>query len=209
MKKIALVWTVTAIVILIMIVIQVVIFNKVEDHLVERNYPIKDEYVDMVEKYSDSYGVPEQVIWSVMLVESHFEPDAVSSAKAKGLMQMTDSTFRWLQSKIDDAPETELPPEMLFDPETNIKYGVFYLSMLYERFGEWELVYAAYNAGPTRVSTWLQSEEYAEDGKLVHIPFKETENYVKRVSDAVKMYDEYYYSEETDTEIETEYAEET
>lgn len=154
---------------------------------IERNHPL--EYTEFVYKYADEYGVPRSVVLAVIKTESKFDPLAVSHANAKGLMQLTEGTYndikRWLgESDIEND---------IYDPETNIRYGTYYLSRLYNNyFQNWELVYAAYNAGPNRVLEWLDNEEYAENGILVNIPYPETEDYVKKVSQAREKYLELY-----------------
>ena len=89
---------------------------------------------------------------------------------------------------------------MLYDPETNIKYGTYYLSRLYNRFGDWDTALAAYNGGEGNVSEWLKDKKYSDDGiklKTDKIPdeFSETKNYVKKVNKALKKYKELYNSE--------------
>ena len=98
------------------------------------------------------------------------------------------STFLELQGYLSETYDDDA----LFEPQISIRYGTFYLSRMYDRFGDWELAFAAYNAGPTTVSRWLKDEAYSKDGKLVHIPYEETENYVKKVTDTVEKYKEYY-----------------
>ena len=84
----------------------------------------------------------------------------------------------------------------IYDPDTNIRYGVWYLSYLYGRFDSWDNAFAAYNAGPGNVSKWLKDSEYSSDGEtLSYIPFKETRNYVVKVNRAIEVYDRLYYSE--------------
>jgi len=106
-------------------------------------------------------------------------------------MQIMPDTFEWLVSLTKDGYEKG----MLYDPETNIKYGTYYLSYLYLKYNDWKTVYAAYNAGPSAVDEWLAKPEYTDDaGKLKKIPFAETEKYVKKVSGAVTMYQKLYYN---------------
>ena len=92
-------------------------------------YPQK--YSEYVEKYSDEYGIDEHIIYSVIKVESDFDKNAVSSSGAIGLMQLMPETYIWLCEKNGEEPKNA------FDAEENIKYGTFYLSMLYKRYGDW------------------------------------------------------------------------
>ena len=153
-------------------------------------YKKPDEYAQYIEKYSEKYDVPEHVIYSVIKAESGFDRKAESGAGAIGLMQMMPDTFEELT---DIHLKEYLDVSMLYDAETSIRYGTFYLSYLYGIYGEWSVVFAAYNAGPGNVRDWLEDETYSSDGKtLDKIPFKETRNYVSRVNRYIEKYDELY-----------------
>ena len=146
----------------------------------KRAYP--REYAQYVETYAEKYGVPETLIYAVIRTESSFDSGAVSRAGAVGLMQMMPETFQWLT---DEILFDHLESGMLYDPETNVRYGTYYLSYLYDRYGDWDLALAAYNGGLGNVDKGLADEEYADgEGGLKKIPFKETRRYVKRVKRA-------------------------
>lgn len=151
------------------------------------NHP--KEYSEYVEKYADMYKVPEAICYSVIKCESSFNSAAVSTSGAVGLMQIMPDTFDYLCNLAEEEHETGL----LYDPETNIRFGIFYLSVLYERFGIWENVFAAYNCGPSRVSEWIENGMIDEDGKLTEIPIEQTATYVKRVTNAIEKYENLYY----------------
>ena len=157
----------------------------------EKNaYP--QEYAEYVEVYAEAYGVPEGLVYAVIRTESSFDSGAVSPVGAVGLMQLMPSTFEWLT---DDKLFEHLESGMLYDPETNIKYGTYCLSFLYDRYGDWELALAAYNGGLGNVDKWLEDDRYADadgEGGLTRIPFKETRQFVARVTDAWEMYDRLY-----------------
>ena len=160
-------------------------------------YQKPDEYVEYVEAYSAEFGVPEDLVWSVIKTESGFDSSAVSSKGAVGLMQLMPSTFEWLT---DDILREYLGIGMLYDPETNIKYGTYYLSRLYNRFGDWDTAIAAYNGGEGNVSEWLNDKRYSDDGiklKTDKIPdsYSETKNYVKKVNKALEKYKKLYNTE--------------
>lgn len=160
-------------------------------------YQKPDEYVEYVEIYSAEFGVPEDLVWSVIKTESGFDSSAVSSKGAVGLMQLMPSTFEWLT---DDILREYLGIGMLYDPETNIKYGTYYLSRLYNRFGDWDTAIAAYNGGEGNVSEWLKDKRYSDDGiklKTDKIPdsYSETKNYVKKVNKALEKYKKLYNTE--------------
>ena len=153
------------------------------------------QYADLVSKYADEYNVPEDVVYATIKVESSFDTHAVSSAGAMGLMQMLPSTFEWLTG--DEHLAEHLSPELLFDPEVSIRYGVYYLKYLYSKFDHnWSVASAAYNGGEGNVAKWLSDERYSDgEGNLTAYPdeFDETKNYVKKIDKARKMYRELYY----------------
>ena len=150
--------------------------------LSKKNY---GEYEPLIRNYAAQYGVPEAFVLAVAETESHFKADAVSRAGARGLMQITPETFEWLQTKTGEA----LPYDALFDPEVNIRYGTFFLSILLERFGDTETAAAAYNAGMNAVARWLENPEYSDDGiRLKVIPIDETRYYVVKIRKALNKY---------------------
>ncbi|MBQ1205828.1 MAG: lytic transglycosylase domain-containing protein, partial [Clostridia bacterium] len=90
----------------------------------------KREFTEYVTKYSTEFDVPEALIYAIIRTESSFDPNARSGVGAIGLMQLMPDTLDWLSRLLDeDAPTGEIT-----DPETNIKYGTYYLRHLYDRF---------------------------------------------------------------------------
>ena len=148
------------------------------------------EYQDIVEKYSAVYGLDKNLVNGVIFSESHFEPNAVSSAGAKGLMQVTDETGWWAAEQIGLRTDTV----ELTDPDTNIRIGCWYLSWLLDKFdGVTETALAGYNAGHGNVTKWLADEEMSADGiTLEEIPYEETKSYVKKVQLAQLVYSYVY-----------------
>ena len=151
-------------------------------------YPMK--YSDSVMTMSEECGFSPSFIYAVIHTESKFDANALSSAGAKGLMQITDSTYQWACKRAGDEPSTT---DELYDPATNIRIGCYVLALLYEQFPETETVLAAYNAGQGRVHEWLQDPAHSNDGRtLYNIPYEETENYVHRVIKTQKIYQTLY-----------------
>ena len=106
-------------------------------------------------------------------------------------MQLMPSTFEWLTTSV---LKENLTPQDIIDPQTNIRYGTYMLSWLYKLLGDWETVFAAYNAGIGNVNSWLENELYSQNGKLTHIPFPETREYVQRQLSHIKKYENLYYT---------------
>jgi len=148
------------------------------------------EYVGVIEKYSNEYGVENHLLYAVIHTESRFDSEALSPAGAVGLMQVTEETGEFIAKKLE-IPDFKV--EDLKDPETNIKMGTYYLSYLQTMFERKETVLAAYNAGPNRVKTWLLDPAYATGDVLTNIPFKETKDYVDRVLLREKIYKILYF----------------
>lgn len=154
-------------------------------------YPQK--YSEYVTKYSEQYSVDESLVYAVIRTESSFREDVQSSAGAMGLMQIMPDTFVWLQD-VEDNGAQYLDSDLL-NPQINIKYGTYYLSILLEHYnGNEKLALAAYNGGMTNVDNWLEDDRYSSDGKnLNSIPYKETSKYVERVEKTKQMYETIYY----------------
>ena len=168
------------------------IYDAVMNRAEAKDYP--REYSEYVEKWAKEYGVPEYIVYSVIKAESDFDPNTVSSAAAVGLMQIraaeSSNTFEYIAGMVGD----KYDPSLHFDPNTNIKYGTYYLSYLYSKFDNWSTVFAAYNGGEGNVSKWLKDPTCSLDGKtLYRIPFGETNKYVKKVNGYCKAYRRLYY----------------
>jgi Rod binding domain-containing protein len=118
-----------------------------------------NKYESQINEASDSYGVDKNIIKSIILTESAGNNNAVSGAKAKGLMQLMDSTA------------TDMGVKNSFNPRENILGGTKYFAQMLRQYnGDTKLALAAYNAGPKNV------EKY----KGVP-PFDETKNYINKV----------------------------
>ena len=153
--------------------------------LEEFTLPLRHE--DIIRQQAADKGVPADLIAAVIYAESRFR-DQTSHAGARGLMQITPSTAKLIESlsggqtfKFDD----------LSDPDINIRYGTFYLRYLLDKFdGNEVAALAAYNAGETNVIAWGGS-----DLRIGDIPFRETRGYVEDVLDKRDDYARHYRDE--------------
>ena len=148
------------------------------------------EYTEYVEKYCAEYGVPEYIVYAIILTESDFTSNKLSEDGEIGLMQISPETFRWLTSLTRE----ELESGILYDPETNIKYGTYMLSYLYTQHNRWKTVLAIYDAGADVVEDWLALDNCIdENGNLVTIPNPNTAKYVETIERELAVYRELYY----------------
>ncbi|HEX6850526.1 MAG TPA: lytic transglycosylase domain-containing protein [Candidatus Polarisedimenticolaceae bacterium] len=123
---------------------------------------------------------------AVALEESAFDPRAVSSAGARGLLQLMPATGAELARALGIRNFT---PERLFDPGTNLRLGSAYLRRLLDRYGAAAPALAAYNAGPARSDRWrLPSDESLGDRFTERIPIPATRLYVKRILANERLY---------------------
>lgn len=160
-------------------------------HLLKRAYPLA--YEEYVTVYSEEFDVSPELIYAVMKTESGFDPKIVSYAGAVGLMQIMPETFAWLQNSI--GAEGMLDEAMLTDPQTNIRYGVYFLSLLEGMYETEEAVLSGYNAGIGAVSKWLEDPEISSDGvHLENIPYAQTRTYIARVKEAKEIYRKLYFN---------------
>lgn len=152
-------------------------------------YPLY--YKSYIGEFADKYDIDPYLVISIINVESGYDKDAVSRKDARGLMQIAESTGEWAAEKLEIE---NYDKEILFDPKTNIEIGTWYLKNLAGEFdAKRDLVLAAYNGGSGNVNKWLKDKEYSSDGKkLDKIPFKETENYLKKVKSDYESYKKLY-----------------
>ncbi len=141
-----------------------------------------------------NYALPvnPELVMSIARRESEFDPEAVSRAGASGLLQLMPGTATQL------ANELGLPADqqrLVTDWKYNAALGSAYLAKLTDRFdGNIVLVSAAYNAGPNRVDEWISKYGDMRTGRIdvvdwvEAIPYRETRNYVMRVSESLPAY---------------------
>ncbi|HOV32312.1 MAG TPA: transglycosylase SLT domain-containing protein [Candidatus Hydrogenedens sp.] len=138
-------------------------------------------YHKFVVSWSKQMGVKPFLIWSIMKQESSYRTSVISTAGAKGLLQLIPSTAQWIAKK--DNRLASVDTLLWKYPEYNIALGSAYFYYLLNRF-QGNIVYAiaGYNAGPGNVDKWIGKKKYSDmDEFIENIPFTETRNYVKRV----------------------------
>lgn len=155
-------------------------------------------YREMIEQTARKYNLDPAFVAAIVLNESSFNPNAVSDVGARGLMQLVDRTASWVHEKM--AVQTPYDFEMMFEEQTNVEYGCWYLSFLCERFrGDAVLVAAGFHAGQNEVQNWLNDSRYSTDGvtiKLEDMMDGPTKQYATRVVCDYSIYLGLYYTEE-------------
>jgi membrane-bound lytic murein transglycosylase C len=176
-----------------------------------KNYEAKgaEHYRTTAEKYAAQYHVSPSLVLAIMRTESNFNPFAVSSAPAYGLMQLVPtSAGRAAVKRIQGIDETPTP-DYLFDPEHNVELGAAYLSVLSDtefravdnqNSREYCMI-AAYNTGPrnvTRVFANNKTEALNDINQLeppvlfdrlrTNLPYEETRQYVVKVAEYRKLF---------------------
>ncbi|MBC6695946.1 lytic transglycosylase domain-containing protein [Terrisporobacter mayombei] len=160
-----------------------------KDKIYEFLYPRK--YSIYVQQYAKEYNLDENLVYSIMKAESKFDEKAISRRGAKGLMQIADITRDWAIEELELSEDIDI-----YDPETNIRIGCWYLNRLYKEFGDTELVIMSYNGGSGNVKKWLSDKEYSHDGENIHtIPFPETDRYLGKVKKYHVQYNKLYGKE--------------
>lgn len=154
--------------------------------LAERAYP-------MIDLPADAPYFPEAALtWSVIRQETEFDPRAVSSAGARGLMQMMPHVARATASQLDMPYDFQWLTD---DPDYNLTLGMAHLEEVVDQYdGALVMALAAYNAGGHRVRRWVENYGDPRTGLIdpidwvESIPFSETRNYVQRVVENLQVY---------------------
>lgn len=153
-------------------------------------YPRK--YSQQVEQWAAEYGLDPLLVYAFIRTESGFDPAATSSVEARGLMQMTEETFLWLRSKI--AADEDLTFADLYDPDTSIRFGCYYLHLCLERYnGDVATAAAAYHSGWGTVDNLLRMEEHSADGQTLQgFPYSQMNHYVNKITSCYGAYQRIY-----------------
>lgn len=152
------------------------------------NHPLK--YRDLIESYAAQNNLEPAFVAAIIMAESSFRPGEVSSVGARGLMQIMPDTAQWIAGKLGEGEGFSF--ENMFDPETNIRYGTWYLSYLADKFaGDPVLVAGAYHAGQGTIQNWVNS------GESDIASFREgpTKDYARKVTTSYGIYQRLYFDE--------------
>ena len=178
--------------------------RRVEAEAAERaQHPL--EYADLIVSYALSQDLDPALVSAVILCESSYNPLAESRLGARGLMQLMEDTAGWVAHKLDE-DDAGYTFDLLYDPETNIRFGTWYLGYLSRRFdADATKIVCAYHAGQGNVDAWLKNPDYSSDGVTLDvIPTQDTATYASRVLRARDVYRKYYFPLPTPVPTESE-----
>lgn len=164
----------------------------VAKEVAKRGIVLPRSYFPVTELAGYSADVDPEVAMSIARRESELNPEAVSPAGARGLMQVMPGTARQVAGEIGvDYSKNRLTTDWRY----NAKLGTAYLGGLLELYeGSYVLAFAAYNAGPQRAEQWIERFGDPRDSLvdqidwIEHIPYRETRNYVMRVMESLHVY---------------------
>lgn len=191
-KKVLFSATILILIALIIAVVGSTLYSIIRERFLYFNYPVK--YEEYIEKYAAENSVDKFLIYAIIKTESNFDPNAVSNVGARGLMQIMSDTFEWIRYRLGD--NEDMTFDIMFDPEQNIRYGCCLVGYLIRHFELNDTAICAYHAGIGKVDSWLQNSEYSDDGKKLNIiPISDTEYYLKKIKNALNIYNKLYTEE--------------
>lgn len=159
--------------------VQATIAGKLWNYLEER-FPLA--WSPEFRQATNDKGITQSYAMAIARQESAWNPEARSPVGAAGLMQVMPATAQHTVQMFGISGYSG--PGQLLDPQMNINIGTHYLEYVYQQFGRNRILSsAAYNAGPSRVNTWLSNSGGRIDAVafIESIPFSETRRYVKNV----------------------------
>lgn len=161
---------------------------KIDNIVMKKIYPLK--YSEYVEKYAEEYNMDKYMVYAIIKAESNFDENAKSASNAIGLMQIMETTAIETANKMG----LKVTEKDLFKPELNINIGLKYFTYLLNKYNNnYQLAIIAYNAGIGNVDNWIKNGIIKEDGTdIENVPFKETNNYVRKILRDYKIYKELY-----------------
>nr|WP_241837395.1 transglycosylase SLT domain-containing protein [Salinivibrio sp. PR5] len=170
-----------------------------------------NQYLPAIQQESTKRKLSPALVLAIMHEESHFNPKAKSYVPAYGLMQIVPTTAGHDVNKLYRGKDKPMRSSELYDPNLNIETGTAYLKILQSRYlkgikdprSATYSVIAAYNTGSGNVAKAFGERNVASAIKKInsmsseevyqhlinHLPYKETRNYLKKVSERMKIYD--------------------
>lgn len=165
-------------------------YQRVVDH-----HPLV--YREAIEQSAAEFNLEPAFVSAIIMNESSFRPTAESSVGARGMMQLMPDTAEWIAHKLK---VDSYSFERMFDPESNIRFGCWYLNYLSGLFrGDPYCVTAAYHAGQGQVTAWLSDPGRSPDGITLNMegfPDGPTKSYVGRVTQDYGIYQALYFEED-------------
>ena len=160
-------------------------------------FHVQTAYRDLIEMYAAPYNIHPALVASIIRNKSSFRAEAESAVGgARGLMQLTPELAEWIAKQ---AHFGDYSFDSIFDPETNINLGCWYLGYLSYLFdGDIVSIVAAYHAGQGQVKQWLADPSMTDDGKTLSaekLPDGPTKSYVERVIRDFEIYKEIYFND--------------
>ena len=157
-------------------------------------------FISIVNENADKYGIDRDLVLSIMRKETLFDVEAGSYAGAKGLMQVTIPTAKFIAKKykLKLSGENDIEKQ-IFIPENNIKIGtanLYFLENLLKK--NIILGIGAYNAGPGNVAKWLTKKEVPAKQWIENIPFGETRHYIRKVLVYMVVYNNFVFKNKKD-----------
>ena len=140
-------------------------------------YPIA--YKEEISANAEKYNLQESLVYAIIKTESGFKNLAQSKKGAVGLMQIMPSTATWIASELNYEENYNL-----FKIETNIEFGCFYLSYLFRKYDDIDIVLFCYNAGEGHLKDVLKDNKLNFDGH-----YNLTNNYIKKVKKYLSKYE--------------------
>ena len=144
-----------------------------------------------LKRYSDENTLDPFLVASLIRQESEFNPNAISRAKALGLMQLLPSVGKQVAKQVKLG---KFDQGLLFVPPINLRLGTRYFKQLVDQnAGTVEYALAAYNAGQDRVDDWRKDSNFRDVPEFVEsIPFTETRDYVQAIMRNAAVYRRLY-----------------
>ncbi len=158
--------------------------------VIYRKFLFPDCYRQQTENAALLYGLQPFLIQSIIHAESRFQPETVSAAGARGLMQIIPATAYDLAEQMN---LLDFKLDLLFKPDVCISMGAFYFASLLKQFKREEVALAAYNAGPINAARWLLSaESQTREDFILAVDYSETREYIQKTIFNQTQYQEIY-----------------